>query len=167
MKNSKTKHKDKKTLWTFEGMRKRNHILKHPIDAHTHTHQRYGIFTLWWIINVFWSFRAAGYLPREECWTRSLQAASCVFCFFLLVDFYMELEGLGYVKPQELGCVRDASTCCASLLAPEFLCMSICTLERMHGYSLLRGELHAGAAEGCESLPGSCSHGSSGGDGER
>lgn len=36
---------------------------------------------------------------------------------------------LGYVKPQGLGCVRNAGTCCASLLAPDFLYTSICTLD--------------------------------------
>ena len=56
-------------------------------------------------------------------------AAACVFFFFLLrllplVVFYSEPEGLGYVKPQGLGgpgCVRDAGTSRASLLAPGFL----------------------------------------------
>lgn len=70
------------------------------------------------------------------------------FIFFCGVDFYTELEGLGYIKPKGTGCVRDASTRCASLLAPECLCMSICTLERMRTSSPLRGELHAGMAEG-------------------
>lgn len=68
--------------------------------------------------------------------------------FCSLVDFYTELEGLGYVKPKGLGCVKDASTRCARLLAPEFFGMSICTLERMLGSSLLRGELHPGMAKG-------------------
>lgn len=67
---------------------------------------------------------------------------------FLFLDFCAELKGLGSVKPQGLGCVRDASTCCACLLAPEFLYMSICALERTRGSSPLRGELHAGMTEG-------------------
>lgn len=124
------------------------------------THQRYGIFTFWWIINVFWSLHAVGFLPSGECWTRLLHWIRICACvrvrvrlFCSLVDFYTELEGLGYVKPKGLGCVKDASTRCARLLAPEFFGMSICTLERMLGSSLLRGELHAGMAKGWENLP--------------
>lgn len=69
-------------------------------------------------------------------------------CYFLLVNSYTELEGLGYVRPRGLGCASDAGARCAGLSAPEFLGMSICALERTPSSSLLRGELHAGMAQG-------------------
>lgn len=77
-----------------------------------------------------------------------LRMCTCSCAAFLFSSGFLHRAGLGYVKPKGLGCVKDASTRCARLLAPEFFGMSICTLERMLGSSLLRGELHAGMAKG-------------------
>lgn len=68
-------------------------------------------------------FSCCGLLAKKGVQNSSLQQ---LLVFFLFSGGVLQL---GYVKPQGLGCVGNAGTCCASLLAPDFLYMSICTLD--------------------------------------
>lgn len=108
------------------------------------THQSYGIFTLWWIITVFWSFHAGGSVPRRESRTRVLH--------------------LWYVKPHGLGYAWNVAY--AGHAWHPISSTRECWIQ-MRTFSPLRGELHAGMAEGLKESACSCSHSSSGGEGKR